>query len=281
MVIVRWGLSGVPALAGKAMISATTGLHAMPLRTHSQSPRDPALSATTRLGTVTARLREAILSGVYRPGQRLTEVALAEAMATSRTPVTAALKALVEQGLVLYATNRGYWVREFSLDEVLDAYEVRSCLEGLACRRAAERGLPAELAARMQACIDLGERITAGSRLAAQDHAAYSQMNVDFHNAILEAGGNRLLGDVVHRVNDMPIASDRMVLWGDRDIVRRSHDAHVRMLDAMRQGQGLRAEMLMREHIHEAAQVIRQHWPRIVAGARAAPALAAVPSGPG
>lgn len=250
-------------------------------RSSSPCPQDLPLAAATRLGTVTARLRDDILSGVYRPGQRLTEVALSEAMNTSRTPVTAALKALVEQGLVLYASHRGYWVREFSLDEVLEAYEVRGCLEGLACRRAAERGLPAALAERMQACIDLGERVTGGPRLAPQDHAAYSRMNVDFHNAILAASGNRQLDGFVRRANDMPIASDRMVLWGDRDIVRRSHDAHVRMLDAMRQGQGMRAETLMREHIHEAAQVIRQHWPRIVASARAAPPLAAVPSGPG
>lgn len=251
-----------------------------PRPAHPPAPTQP-ISAATRLGTVTARLRDDILSGVYRPGQRLTEVALSEAMNTSRTPVTAALKALVEQGLVLYATHRGYWVREFSLDEVMEAYEVRGCLEGLACRRAAERGLPDELAARMLACVALGERLTAGVRLAPQDHAAYSRMNVDFHNAILAASGNQMLGRFVHRANDMPIASDRMVLWGDRDIVRRSHDAHVRMLDAMRQGQGLRAEMLMREHIHEAAQVIRQHWPGIVASARAAPPLAAVPRGPG
>ncbi|WP_198157031.1 GntR family transcriptional regulator [Aquincola tertiaricarbonis] len=238
------------------------------------------LGAATRLAAVTTRLRDAILSGVYRPGQRLTEVALSEEMNTSRTPVTAALKALVEQGLVLYATNRGYWVREFSLEEVLEAYEVRGCLEGLACRRAAERGLPAHLAELLRHCLEIGERVTAGARLAATDHAVYQRMNVEFHNAILEASGNRRLNGFVQRANEMPIASDRMVLWGDREIVRRSHDAHVRVLDAIQRGQGTRAEMLMREHIHEAAQVIEQHWHAILARAHAAPSLAAVRSGP-
>jgi DNA-binding FadR family transcriptional regulator len=47
-------------------------------------------------------------------------------MQTSRTPVIAALKALTEQGLVRYATNRGYWVREFSIEEVLEAYDTRA-----------------------------------------------------------------------------------------------------------------------------------------------------------
>ncbi|WP_332288985.1 GntR family transcriptional regulator [Aquincola agrisoli] len=222
----------------------------------------------TRVEAVTARLRNAILAGAYQPGQRLTELALAEEMQTSRTPVTAALKALVEQGFVLYASNRGYWVREFSLQEVLEAYEIRGSLEGLACRLAAERGLPPPLIALMERCIEIGERTTAGAALAAEDHAVYQQMNVEFHTAILDGSGNRQLCGYVRKANEMPIASDRMVLWTSRDIVRRSHDSHVRVLDAIRRGQGTRAEMLMREHIHEAAQVIEQHWPEILSRAR-------------
>lgn len=234
------------------------------------------LATVTRVAAVTSRLRNAILSGAYQPGQRLTEVALADEMQTSRTPVTAALKALVEQGLVHYATNRGYWVREFSIDEVLEAYEIRGSLEGLACRRAAERGLPGHLATLMERCLEIGERATAGQVLDPADHAAYQQMNVEFHTAILDASGNRQLRGFVRKANEIPIASDRMVVWSSREIVRRSHDGHVRVLDAIRRGQGTRAEMLMREHIHEAAQVIERHWHDIVARARAAPSLAAV-----
>ena len=85
-------------------------------------------ASNTLAQTVVSRLRAAILAGEYLPGSRLTELGLAEDMQTSRTPVIAALKALTEQGLVRYASNRGYWVREFSIEEVLEAYDIRATL---------------------------------------------------------------------------------------------------------------------------------------------------------
>ncbi|MDO9404090.1 MAG: GntR family transcriptional regulator [Polaromonas sp.] len=217
--------------------------------------------------SVVARIRQSILSGYYRPGQRLTETALAEEMQTSRTPVVNALKMLAEQGLVRYETNRGYWVREFDIAEVIEAYEVRASLEGLACRMAAERGVSPIVLASLDECIHIGNSITRGPELAQQEHAAYQQMNVRFHNAIVEACGNRQLPEFIRKSHELPLASDRVVMWKSVDIVRRSHDAHVRVLDAIRNRQGSRADMLMREHIYEAGEVLRRHWSEIRARA--------------
>lgn len=220
----------------------------------------------------TARLRELILSGSFRPGQRLTETALADQMQVSRTPVVASLKALTEQGLVRYAVNRGYWVREFSIDEVLEAYELRATLEGMACRLVAERGANARDIDAMERCIAVGEAVLAPGELHTEDHQRYQAMNVDFHSLILAACDNRQLGEFVRKTHDLPLASNRVVFWRSIDIVRRSHDAHVRMLDAIKQRQGARAEMLMREHVYEAGQVLRRHWSEILEATRLGPA---------
>jgi GntR family transcriptional regulator of vanillate catabolism len=217
--------------------------------------------------SVVASIRQSILSGYYRPGQRLTETALAEEVQTSRTPVVNALKMLTEQGLVRYETNRGYWVREFDIAEVLESYEVRANLEGLACRIAAERGISSVVLATLDECIHIGNSITRGPELAQQDHAAYQLMNVRFHNAIVDACGNRQLPEFIRKSHELPLASDRVVMWKSVEIVRRSHDAHVRVLDAIRNRQGSRAEMLMREHVYEAGEVLRRHWPEIQARA--------------
>ncbi|WP_353233705.1 GntR family transcriptional regulator [Diaphorobacter ruginosibacter] len=216
---------------------------------------------------VYAKLRQSILSGYYRPGQRLTEIALAEEVQASRTPVVNALKALTEQGLVRYETHRGYWVREFDLGEVLQAYDIRASLEGLACRQAAEKGVARQTLEALDECIRIGRQITRGPELVPQEHAAYQQMNVRFHNAIIEACGNRLLPEFIRKSHELPLASDRVVMWKSVEIVRRSHDDHVRVLDAIRNRQGARAEMLMREHIYEAGQVIARHWPELRARA--------------
>lgn len=226
-------------------------------------------SSTFTLGqTVVNRLRSAILAGHYQPGSRLTELGLADDMQTSRTPVIAALKALTEQGLVRYASNRGYWVREFAIEEILEAYDIRATLEGMACRLAAENGLKETARALLAECVDLGDRVVAGDRLLFDDHDVYRQMNVVFHNTLLEASGNYQLGEFVRRANEIPLASDRIVMWTSLEIVRRSHDAHVRVLDAIAKGQGARAEMLMREHVYEAGQVLKTYWPEILAKAK-------------
>lgn len=217
--------------------------------------------------SVMARIRQSILTGYYRPGQRLTETALAEEMQTSRTPVVNALKALCNQSLVRYEPNRGYWVREFSIREVVDAYEVRATLEGLACRLAAERGLSSAALSGLDECIHIGNSITRASELQPGEHAVYQQMNVRFHNAIAEAAGNTQLPDFLRKTQELPLASNRVVMWQSLEIVRRSHDAHVRIVDALRNRQGVRAESLMREHIYEAGQVLRLYWSEVHAKA--------------
>ncbi|MFD4838515.1 GntR family transcriptional regulator [Achromobacter sp. NPDC058515] len=225
-------------------------------------------SSFTLAQTVIGRLRAAILSGRYLPGSRLTELGLAEDMKTSRTPVIAALKALTEQGLVRYASNRGYWVREFSIEEVLEAYDIRGTLEGMACRLAAEHGVPASASGLLRRCLEIGERIVSGDALRESDHEAYQQLNVDFHSLLLQASNNHQLGDFVRRANEIPLASDRTVMWSSLAVVQRSHDAHVRILDAVLNGQGTRAEMLMREHVYEAGQVMKECWPGLLARAQ-------------
>ena len=92
---------------------------------------------------VALRLREMILRGELAPGERLAEVALAERLGVSRTPIRQALPALAREGLLAAAGRRGYVVRSFSPEDVLDAIETRGLLEGLSARRIAERGASA------------------------------------------------------------------------------------------------------------------------------------------
>src|ERR1700680_593288 len=97
--------------------------------------------AGNRALSVMDQIRESILDGSVVTGERLNEVRLSRTLAVSRTPVRAALQALAGEGLLDYEPNRGFTVREFPLDAIIDAYEIRASLEGVAARFAAERGL--------------------------------------------------------------------------------------------------------------------------------------------
>src|SRR6476659_1136260 len=117
------------------------------------------LRAGNRALSVMDQIREAILGGSLGAGERLNEVRLSKTLAVSRTPVRAALQALAGEGLLDYAPNRGFTVREFPLDAIVDAYEIRASLEGVAARFAAERGLSPDEKATIERSLRAGDRL--------------------------------------------------------------------------------------------------------------------------
>lgn len=84
-------------------------------------------------------LRQAIIDGRFRPGQRLTERELTDSMGVSRTLVREAFRQLESEGLITVIPNRGPIVRELSADEIQDLYAIRAVLEGLAARTFTEK----------------------------------------------------------------------------------------------------------------------------------------------
>ena len=217
----------------------------------------------TRSQDITDALRQRILSGEYPPGERLEEVPLAEALGVSRTPVRAALTLLAQEGLIDYQPKRGYQVHGFSPEEVFAAYEVRAAIEGLACRLAAQNGIDAETAARLEACLAEGDAILARGRLVPEDFQPYQAMNVAFHDTIIALSGNPWVGRFVEQTHAIPLVSDRIILWHDHAVILRSHDDHHRILAAIRHRRAARAEDLMREHVTYAGEFLRENFHRV------------------
>jgi GntR family transcriptional regulator of vanillate catabolism len=202
----------------------------------------------TRAASVVDALRRAILSGDLQPGERVQEVPLTDRLGVSRTPVRAALQKLASEGLLDYTPNRGYSVRGFSVGEIVSAYEVRAVLEGLAARLAAERGLSEEHRARLEQCLRNGDTLLAHA-LEEGDRSPYGTINASFHETLHAAAGSRMLSDMVQLCQHVPVSSPRnVVAFDDRD-VRRRHDDHHRIYEAIIGREPWRAEMLMRDHV--------------------------------
>jgi GntR family transcriptional regulator of vanillate catabolism len=195
------------------------------------------------------RVRESILTGQFAPGERINEVHLSRALGVSRTPTRAALHALAAEGLVDYAHNRGFTVREFPMQAVLDAYQIRASLEGLACRLASERGLADEQRDAMEQALRDGDAILQHDILTEDDLVAYRAMNVMFHDAIFAAAQSRMLMEAVRLTLNMPGSTHRHIVSFKHDDVRRRHDDHHRLYQLIDAGEGWRAEVLMREHV--------------------------------
>jgi GntR family transcriptional regulator of vanillate catabolism len=210
---------------------------------------------------VALRLREMILRGDLAPGERLGEVALAERLGVSRTPIRQALPALAREGLLAAAGRRGYLVRSFSPQDVLDAIETRGLLEGLAARRIAERGATPELIRSLKDCLSEGDAILAKRRFESADEQRYGEMNGRFHALIVDGAASRIVADTLARNDHVPFASARAVAFS-RDlselvpILNYAHRQHHVIVQALENREAARAEALMREHASPVKEVL-------------------------
>jgi GntR family transcriptional regulator of vanillate catabolism len=205
--------------------------------------------AATRSLSVADRIRSAILSGQFAPGERLQEVRLSERLGVSRTPVRSALQALASEGLLDYAPNRGYAVRKFQTSEIVDAYDIRAMLEALAARFAAERGLSDEERGIIEKSLTDGDTLLASGVLRDEDRIAYGAINFVFHDTVHAASRCRMVGDMIRLCQRVPQSSVRNIVAFEYKDVRRRHDDHHRIYDAILLRDPWRAEMLMRDHV--------------------------------
>jgi len=207
------------------------------------------LEAPTRSVSITEILRGAILSGEFQPGERLYEVTLSGTLNVSRTPIRAALQSLAGEGLLDHIPNRGYYVRGFSIEEIVQAYEIRAALEGLTAKRAAQRGLTNEDREIIEKSLRDGDAILQKGSLSHSDRIAYGEVNTTFHGAIHNAGQSRMLRNMLRMSQQVAPSSHRNVIAFEHQDVRRRHDDHHRIYETILEGDSGRAELLMRDHV--------------------------------
>ncbi len=215
---------------------------------------------SVQLEAATGALRQAILDGAFAPDERLREVAVAETLEVSRTLARLAMSVLEKEGLLLREPNRGSRVRAFSLKEIADAIEVRGELEAMAARLVAERGLGKGQSDRLQACLSEAEHLLSQGVGGAGARAAWVAMNQSFHDSLVQAADNRAIEVAVRQISLLPLASASAIIFdlfdaaGSALQLRRSHDDHCRLLDALGARQGSRAAAIMREHAFRSAE---------------------------
>jgi len=136
---------------------------------------------------VESALRQAIINGQFRPGQRLTERELTVSMGVSRTLLREAFRQLESEGLITVIPNRGPIVRELSKDEIQDLYAIRAVLEGLAARTFAEKANDKHLQLLGQAAADTIAAYKAG------DPAGALEGKNRFYDILIEGAGSQSL----------------------------------------------------------------------------------------
>ncbi len=205
---------------------------------------------------VIVRIREMILHGQLAPGQRVREVELAGTLGVSRTPVREALPILAQEGMLTQLDTRGFVVREFTPQEIMDAIDVRGVLEGLAARILAEQGPARRVMQALYECLREGDDIFAKRHLVESDEERYGDMNKQFHSLIVQGAGSKVISDAIERNDRIPfaaahaIAFDRVDLRRMYDMLWFSHRQHHAIVQALENGEGQRVAALMFEHAY-------------------------------
>ena len=204
--------------------------------------------------TVLVSLRKMIASGELPAGERLMEVPTAELFGDSRMPVRMAFRTLEQEGLLVPFGGRGFQVRSISPMEIAGAVDVRGVLEGLAARQMAERGLTQEARDELEACLVQGDALFEKGHVTEDDLELYHDMNMRLHRVIVEGSGNRAIADALSRNDHLPFASVNALAVDRDNLIREyrrfnfAHMQHHAVVDALVNGQGARAEAIMREH---------------------------------
>jgi DNA-binding GntR family transcriptional regulator len=152
-----------------------------------------ALTGGSRSQLLAEKLRQRITEGVFRPGDRLSEEALSEALKVSRNTLREAFRQLAQEGVLVHEFGRGVFVRRLSVDDVRDIYTMRRILE-----LAAVRNLPNAPAAALDEIRIAVE--TAEEAAGRSDWGAVGSANMLFHQAVAELAGSRRVREVVRRL---------------------------------------------------------------------------------
>lgn len=192
-------------------------------------------------------IRERILKGEYRIGEKIKENQIATELKVSRTPIREAFKQLENEGLIDYVPNRGCYAKGFTRQDIEDIYAVRKALEILAVEWAVERITPEEIKS-LQEQSDLMEFYATRD-----DSKKVLEINSDFHSIIYNAAGSRFMAQVLRSYKEY-IEQTRKALYDEQRNLEEIFREHKAILDAMKDKDTERAKAAMAEHLEGSAR---------------------------
>lgn len=194
-------------------------------------------------------LKEAIIVGELKPGERLMEVHLSEKMGVSRTPIREAIRKLELEGLVKTFPRKGVYVAELSPKDIADVLEVRAALDGLAAFLAAERITAEEIKEMKSVFEQFKQNVEKNST------QGIVKKDVEFHDIIYRASGNDPLIQILNNLKEQ-ILRFRVIYIKDYSTHVGLVKEHAEIIQALEEKDRLKAQVLAENHIKYQRNVI-------------------------
>lgn len=190
-------------------------------------------------------IREAIISGQLRPGERLMEIQLADEMGVSRTPVREAIRKLELEGLVVMIPRKGAYVSGISMKDISEVFEIRGALEGLAAELAAERITDEELESLERHLVRIAESIENN------DLTTVVEIDTDFHSMLYTASRNQRLTQIINNLREQ-IQRFRQTSLAFPGRMKAALEEHRQIVEAISTRDPEMARKVAQEHIENA-----------------------------
>lgn len=198
---------------------------------------------------VSETMREAIVNGTLKPGERLMEIQLAEELGVSRTPVREAIRKLELEGFVVMIPRRGTYVAGLSIKDINEVFEIRTALDVLAAGLAAERITEEELEQMERLMVEIGEHIDKG------DMEAIITLDSEFHDILYKASRNDRLVGIINNLREQ-FTRFRSISIAYPGRLKNTLEEHRQLVEAIAQRNSDVAQQLAREHMENAEQTL-------------------------
>ena len=209
-------------------------------------------TVTTMREQVYEILRDEICRGVYPPGTRLQEADLTEHLNVSRSPVREALRQLVSDGLLLEIPNKGVYVKEFTVKDIEEIFDLRVLLESYGMHHSAGHITSSRLERLLRILADLESSFAEG------DLEAYTASDEKLHVQIVRLADNSLVNDTYERVRSMNQQFRVLSLMSPKRF-KESLDEHRTIIHSLATGDIKTADSVNRRHLQLACDTIKAH----------------------
>ncbi|MEM9338165.1 MAG: GntR family transcriptional regulator [Bacteroidota bacterium] len=193
------------------------------------------------------KLKEMILTQELKPGEKIVQEKIAESLGVSRTPLLKALQVLENEYLVESIPRRGMYVRKLDLKEMIDVYDCREAIEGMAARILAERCEPS-VVTQLEACFEPFKKAAGWLDYAASDER--------FHRLLVQLTGNTAMDKIYFFGNIHGRVVSQGLLRGPEETL----PEHFAMIKAIADGDPEEAERLTREHIRNSRKLLTNQY---------------------
>jgi DNA-binding GntR family transcriptional regulator len=209
-------------------------------------------SSSNLSSSVVTTLKERIVHWHYPPEHRLTEDELCKTFGVSRSPVREALRVLASDGFVKKLPNRGYVVKQYTIEEIEDLYEVRLALELYTVERLATKKQTTQLAVEL---ADLQQTWTELLKESSKKPEEFAILDTLFHDTLARALGNASLLRYLRTINER-LTLFRMLDFDRRDRAEHACHQHLEILDRIVAKDAPGARAAMQKNIEEGRRLI-------------------------